>query len=287
MSSSSQSIRKLGEILALRTQSDIRDRPKSLSHNELARSILSNRLGLAAATTGCIINTCIGKVMPPFYALASVNAWQVGVKVVDRHRLKRETKIRIAQDPRLNALFEKGHDTAIVIGVCLKVFTAGVGLGLDNLGAVLDAFVKLEGSVPSKQLPSAIIASFQHDHPHIADVDKAVHKSNSGVSEWVGEKLSGALLQPNYVLETETTTEALATRKAAGDPTSHLVATAAASGVVSEVVQPVMVTTEVAVDKYRQHRFDQTYGVNKQSRSKRLRVFLDRCEQRLRDSVFH
>lgn len=285
MGSSSQDIRKWGEVLGLRTQKNIRDRPQSLSNNELARSILSNRLALAAATTGCLINTCIAKAMPPFYALASVNAWQVGVKVVDRHRLKRETKIRLAKDPRLNALFTEGHDKAIAIGVCLKVCTAGVGLGLENLGAVLDAFVKLKDSVPSDQLPSAIIASFQADHPRIAAADKAVHTLNSGISDWVGEKTSHALLQPNFVLKSETTTEALSSRIAAGESMGYLTATAAVSGTTAELVQPVMLSTEVGVDKYRNHRFNQTYGCNKPSRTRRLRVFLKKYHQRLRDSL--
>lgn len=145
--------------MGLTTQGDIRDRPKKLSDKDLARSLVSNRMGLSAASTGLLINSCITKVMPVFIFPTTINAWQVGVKVVDLYRLARETKIRIASDPRLNALFSAGHEKAVAIGVCLKVCTAGVGLGLDNLEAVLNAFTKLQGSVSGKQLPLAIIAS--------------------------------------------------------------------------------------------------------------------------------
>ena len=283
---SSSKLRRIGEALGLTTQGDIRDRPKKLSDKDLARSLVSNRMGLSAASTGLLINSCITKVMPVFIFPATINAWQVGVKVVDLYRLARETKIRIASDPRLNALFSAGHDKAVAIGVCLKVCTAGVGLGLDNLEAVLNAFTKLQGSVSGKQLPLAIIASLKSDH-HFTALDKVVHKMNSGIADWVGEKASGGLLHGNEVLKTETTAEGIAKIAANGNSVERIAFTGAIVGGASELVQPVVQPIEIGMDKYRNHRFDQTYGYNKPSRTERIRTFFRKYEQRFRDSVLH
>lgn len=286
MGSSSKKLRRIGQALGLTTQSDIRDRAKSMSDEALARSLASNRMGLSAASTGLLINSIITKVMPVFVFPATLNAWQFGVKVVDLYRLTRETKIRIASDPRLNALFTAGHDKAVAIGVCLKVLTAGVGLGLDNLEAVLNAFERLQDSVPGKHLPLAIIASLKSDY-HITAVDKVVHKLNSAISDWTGEKVSGALLHGNEVLKTETTAAGISKIAAAGNSIERIAVTGAIVGGVSELVQPVVQSIEIGTDKYRNYRFDQTYAWNKPSRTSRMRSFFRKYEQRLRDSLLH
>ena len=98
---------------------------------------------------------------------------------------------------------------------------------------------------------------------------------DSAFWDWVRDKLSGSLLLPNTIIDTETTTEALSTMQAAGNSTGHMVVTAVSSGFVPEVVQPVMLSTEAGVDQYRKHRFDQTHGRNKPSWVRRILKFLD------------
>jgi len=81
--------------------------------------------------------------MPPLYALEAANAWQTGVTFINRHRFKQEVECRVEMDARLSTLFKSGRRKTAFIGVCLKICTAGVGLGLDDLCSVADAFIKL------------------------------------------------------------------------------------------------------------------------------------------------
>ncbi|KAJ5794141.1 hypothetical protein N7457_000740 [Penicillium paradoxum] len=273
MPSSGLTLRKLGEVLNLCTKRDVRDHRRSMSDNALARSMGSNRLGLAGALTGATISLTLAPYMPPLCALAAVNIWQGCVTMINRHRSKEDIHHRVKKDPRLNALFKSGRRRALFIGVCLKVFTAGLGMGLDDLGAVTTAFVTHEGVVPDSQLPSTIVEHFKEGHPRIATADSIIHKANSGASDWVRDKLSGALLTPNTVIESETTKEALAVMHSKGNSTAHMVATGTVSGIVAEVVQPVMLTIERGVDVYRNHRFDHKVRY-RPSRARRVWEFL-------------
>ncbi|OJJ79267.1 uncharacterized protein ASPGLDRAFT_40128 [Aspergillus glaucus CBS 516.65] len=111
-----------------------------MSHTKFVRSTGSNRLALAASFTGLTINVTLAQLMPPFYALAGVNAWQSSVWLVNRHCAKKEIKRRVNEDPQVKDLFKGRRRRAIVTGVCLKVLTAGLGLGLDDLGSLADAY---------------------------------------------------------------------------------------------------------------------------------------------------
>lgn len=255
------------------TKRDVRDHRKSMSNKALARAMGSNRLGLAGALTGAVISLTLAPLMTPFYALAAVNVWQAGVTTINRHRLKEDIRLRVKEDPQLRTFFKNGRRKALFIGVCLKVFTAGLGMGFDDMGAVASAFAAHEGVVPDDKLPSTIVEHFKANNPHATVADKVIHTLNSGISDAVRDKLSGALLTPNTVIETETTKEALAVMQAKGNSTGNMVAVGAASGVVAEVVQPVVLAIERGVDTYRNYRFDQKMRY-KQSRIRRVWRFL-------------
>ena len=175
MPSSGPPVRKMGEVLDLRTNHDIRDYGEFMSHTKLARFMGSNRLGLVAYLTGVAINVTFAQLVPPFYALAAVNAWQSGVGFVNRHCIRKEIKRRFNEDPRLKDLFKGRRRRAVFTGVCLKVFTAVLDLGLEDLGSMADAFVKHEGVDPDDLLPSAIIDDFKSEYPNLATADSALH----------------------------------------------------------------------------------------------------------------
>lgn len=88
------------------------------------------------------------------------------------------------------------------------------------------------------------------------------------------DKLSGALLTPHTVIETETTKETLAAMHANGISTERMVAAGTGSGIVAEVVQPVMLTVERGVDVFRKHSFDLNAARYKSSWARRVWNFL-------------
>lgn len=86
--------------------------------------------------------------MPPFYALAGVNAWQSSEGLVNRHCAKKKIKRRVNEDPQVKDLFKGRRRRAVFTGVYLKVLTAGLGLGLDDLGSVASIQVARPRSKP-------------------------------------------------------------------------------------------------------------------------------------------
>ncbi|KAJ5482147.1 hypothetical protein N7475_000959 [Penicillium sp. IBT 31633x] len=165
MPSSDLSLGKFGEVLNLCTRRDVRDHRGSMSHNDLARSMDSNRLGLAGALTGVAISLTLAPYMTSFYAIAKMNVWQTGVTFINRHRVKEDIRYRVTKNPQLTALFNNGRRKTLFIGVCLKVSTAGLGLGLDDMGAVATASATHEGMVPDNQLPSKNHRTLQSKPP--------------------------------------------------------------------------------------------------------------------------
>jgi hypothetical protein len=137
-----------------------------------------------------------------------------------------------------------------------------------------------EGVVLDEHLPFTIRESFKAKTLKVAVADKAIHEVNSGLGDWTRDQLSSDLLLSNTVQAIETTTEEIRTMHAAGNSTGRMVATAAASGVVSEVVQLVRLSAEVGVNDYRNYRFDHTLGRNKLSWGRKIWTCFMICESR-------
>lgn len=263
MPSTSHVARTVGEVLSLRTKRDIRDNRTTMSNVQVARNINSVRFAVAGSLTALIINSSLALLMPPFYAIASVNLWQSGVALTNRHRVKDEINRRVKADPQLKILFKDRRRRAIFTGVCLKVFTAGLAMGLDDLGSIADAFVKLDGTVPPDEMPSKVMEHFKAEFPKIATADNGLHGLLSGITDSARDELGENLLagQPHGI-DTETTTQGLSDmhqQNATGD----MIVSAAVPGFVGELTQPLLLPMELVVDAARNRRFDQRQQKNK------------------------
>lgn len=117
--------------------------------------------------------------MPPFTAVAAANLCQSVVGLLNRQRIKNEANHRIKDDvncinrcikaePQLKKLFKNNQRRAIFTGVCLKVLTAGLAIGLNDLGSIANAFMELDSTVPPDDLPSKVIEHFKAECPNIA-----------------------------------------------------------------------------------------------------------------------
>ena len=253
----------MGELLSLRTKRDIRDNRTTMSNAQVARHINSVRFAVAGSLTALVINSSLALLMPPFYAISSVNLWQSGVALTNRHRVKDEINRRVKADSQLKKLFKGRRRRAIFTGVCLRVFTAGLVMGLDDLGSIADAFVKLDGAVPPDELPSKVIEHLKAECPNLAAADNGVYGVTSGIADSARDELGESLLtgQPNGI-DTETTTQELSNmhqKNATGD----MLVSAAVPGLVGELTQPLMLPIELGVDATRNRRFDQRQRSNK------------------------
>jgi hypothetical protein len=69
--------------------------------------------------------------MPPFYVFAAVNAWQSGGTHINRFRLEKKVSHHVETNSTLTTIFRSGSQSHV--HRCLKIFTAGVGLALEDL----------------------------------------------------------------------------------------------------------------------------------------------------------
>lgn len=109
--------------------------------------------------------------MPPFTAVAAANLWQSVVGLINRQHIKNDVNRFnrcIKVDPQLKKLLKNHRRRAIFTGVCLKVLTAGLAIGLNDLGSIANAFMKLDSTVPPDDLPSKVIEHFKAECPNIA-----------------------------------------------------------------------------------------------------------------------
>lgn len=262
MPSTSHIARNIGEVLSLRTKRDIRDNRTTMSNAQVARHINSVRFAVAGSLTALVINSSLALLMPPFYAIAGVNLWQSAVALTNHHRAKDEINRRVKADPQLKKLFKDRRRRAIFTGVCLKVLTSGLAIGLDDIGSIADAFMKLDGAVPPDEMPSKVIEHFKAEFPNLAAADDGLQDITSGIADNARDKLGETLLGQPHGIDTETTTQGLSVMHQQNS-TEDMMISAAVPGFVGELTQPFLLPIELCADAARNWRFDQRQQNNK------------------------
>lgn len=179
---------------------------------------------VASNTTGVVLNSALGVVVPVFLVGAVINGYQLYNSSKNCIRVRREIKDRADRDENFNEAQEKHRKRRnfcnVLIGGSIKTAFCAAGMGIVGVDNIADNFADLGnhaaklvtdtvGTTPASTNDGLLhlhhssndagtypahhrAADFTAKHPHGAAVDKALHKVFSGVGDATTQKIAAA-----------------------------------------------------------------------------------------------